>query len=374
MKLLFIKKKFNPSGGAERYLNLIIESFKKLKFSQALLTASWKEEKNLKIYSLKIYPWESPFFDYFFAKKAELWLKKQEKLFDLVISFDRTFSQHIYRASDGCHLKFLENRKRFLKEKLPLFLFPKHRMLLYLEKRCLESSQKIITNSFMVKREFTEVYGEKIGGKCEVLYNGINLKAFFPVSEEEKRKLRSFFGLPLDEEIILFMGSGYKRKGLSFLLKAFSFLKEGVLAIAGRERNLNFYKELSRKLRIERRCFFLGEEKNPERLYQVADLFVLPTLYDPFSNTVLEAMASGLPVITTKFNGAGEIIENGKEGFVLDSPQEEEELAVKMTLALSQKKEMGKRARLKAEKFAIEKKVREFIILIEKFLKERDRD
>jgi UDP-glucose:(heptosyl)LPS alpha-1,3-glucosyltransferase len=65
---------------------------------------------------------------------------------------------------------------------------------------------------------------------------------------------------------------------------------------------------------------FLGEVGDLRPIYAAADIFILPSIYDPFSNACLEALACGLPVITTRDNGFSEIIENGVHGSVVDLP------------------------------------------------------
>ncbi len=88
---------------------------------------------------------------------------------------------------------------------------------------------------------------------------------------------------------------------------------------------------------------------------------MLPTIYDPFSNATLEAMASGLPIITTRNNGVAELIQDGEEGFVLENLTDYVSLAEKIGMALSSRESMGYKARLTAEKYPIEKAAEEFM-------------
>ena len=101
-----------------------------------------------------------------------------------------------------------------------------------------------------------------------------------------------------------------------------------------------------------------------EKFYAAADLFVLPTIYDPFSNACLEAMASGLPVITTLNNGAAEIIEEGIDGFVTLSVTDPDELARKILAVLADTARMGMKARVTAEQFSIDEAAGTFIDVI----------
>jgi UDP-glucose:(heptosyl)LPS alpha-1,3-glucosyltransferase len=84
---------------------------------------------------------------------------------------------------------------------------------------------------------------------------------------------------------------------------------------------------MARELGIAGRVRFAGHAKDPEAYYAAADVFVLPTFFDPFANATLEAMASGLPVITSRSNGASEILTPGADGLVVDDLREAAGLA-----------------------------------------------
>ena len=100
---------------------------------------------------------------------------------------------------------------------------------------------------------------------------------------------------------------------------------------------------------------------------------MLPTIYDPFSNATLEAMASGLPVITTRNNGVAELIQDGEEGFVLEDLTDYTALAEKIGKALSSRESMGYKARLTAEKYPIEQAAEEFMKSISELISVQNR-
>src|SRR5213075_837870 len=110
---------------------------------------------------------------------------------------------------------------------------------------------------------------------------------------------------------LLFAGSGWERKGLLFAIEAMQLCKNRKmrLLVAGRG-NERSYKS--------KRVKFLGEVDDLVRIYAAADIFILPTIYDPFSNACLEALACGLPVITTRSNGFSEIVDEGVHGSIID--------------------------------------------------------
>jgi UDP-glucose:(heptosyl)LPS alpha-1,3-glucosyltransferase len=92
------------------------------------------------------------------------------------------------------------------------------------------------------------------------------------------------------------------------------------LLVAGRG-DTSRYKTTRLRFWREDPVKFIGEVEDLVPVYAAADIFVLPTIYDPFSNACLEALASGLPVITTRSNGFSEIMEDGVHGSIVDNPQ-----------------------------------------------------
>ena len=164
----------------------------------------------------------------------------------------------------------------------------------------------------MVKDEIVRFYGfppEKI----DIVYNGVPLESLRS-DEQDRAKTRERLGLGPEEIAVLFAGSGWERKGLRFAVDAMERQPKSVrLLVAGRGDGRQYPSE---------RVQFLGVVPDMPSLYAAADIFVLPTVYDPFSNACLEALAAGLPVITTRANGFSEIIENGRHGSVIDDPRD----------------------------------------------------
>ncbi len=143
---------------------------------------------------------------------------------------------------------------------------------------------------------------------------GIERERFSPDLKAQKEKLREALSLSKRKYLLLFVGYDIERKGLDLLLKILPDLPSHIkLLVAGKEGAST------------ERVKFLGKVKEMEKLYALADLFVLPTLYDPGALATLEALASGTPVITTPFDGSSEFVIEGLNGFVV----EREEKALK---------------------------------------------
>jgi len=366
MKLLFIKKKFSPYGGGEVYLKRIIEILGK-NAEIHILSQSWPEDTSFIIHKLPSFPF---FSNVFFALQAKRFLQTHKSEFFLTISFDRTIKQTIYRASDGCHLRWLEQRK-FIEPTLKCLSFklnPHHQALKWLEKKCLANSKVIIVNSQMVKNDYEHFYGKTISNKCIACHNGVDIRAFYSIKKEQKQALRKRLDLP-EGHLILFAGSGFVRKGLVFVLRALHLLpKDYKLLVIGRDRRFKQFQRLVSELDLKESVFFLGVRRDIINFYQAADVFVLPTIYDPFANVCLEAMACGLPVITTTANGAAEIIEEGKNGFIMNFPIEEAFLASLIEKALQNQNKMAFYARKTAEEFSLQKAVNKMLGIIHAYI------
>jgi UDP-glucose:(heptosyl)LPS alpha-1,3-glucosyltransferase len=291
---------------------------------------------------------------------------------DCVVSFERTTCQDIYRAGEGCHREWLSIRsgvEPFYK-RLSFKINPLHLSLLALEKRLFSDTELIVANSGMVKEQIMRHYAVP-EERITIIYNGVDLMRFTPENRGAWReKVRRDLSVSAHEHLLLFVGSGFRRKGLKTLISAMALLKEEdmkALVIGGDE--VSSYKRWAAHCGIGERILFLGPQREPEQFYAGADLFVLPTLYDPFSNATLEAMASGLPVITTGNNGAAELIEHGREGFVIPDPLDVKELAGTIRRSLPQLPAMAERSRKKAEGYPIQRAAREFTEAIKRVRK-----
>jgi UDP-glucose:(heptosyl)LPS alpha-1,3-glucosyltransferase len=119
-------------------------------------------------------------------------------------------------------------------------------------------------------------------------------------------------------------------KGLGHLIKALAEIKKEdtlplKLLVLGRDRR-GPYLGLAKKIEISEEVIFAGSTDEPEKYYGAADLLAHPTFYDACSLTVLEALASGLPVITTASNGASGVLSHGEDGWVIDDMKKDDQL------------------------------------------------
>jgi len=244
---------------------------------------------------------------------------------DVVFSLERTLYQHVYRAGDGCHREWLSRRAATLSPwaRLAYGLSPFHRVMLWLEKRLFTAPElkRVVANSRLVKAEIVRHFHFD-PGKIKVVYNGLDHRIFRPAPEGERRSLRRRLGVPEGASIILFLGSGYDRKGLPYLFEALRHLKDErvLLWVVGKDRVPRFEK-LAERVGVGHRVRFWGPQAEVASFYQAASVLALPTLYDPLSNVVLEALGCGCPVLTTPANGALEFITPGENGEIIPPPE-----------------------------------------------------
>jgi UDP-glucose:(heptosyl)LPS alpha-1,3-glucosyltransferase len=239
---------------------------------------------------------------------------------DLLFSLDRVWRCDVYRAGDGIHRAWLQRRAAASstgRKLLRRFFGRSHEEIFELEKALFSGGAgRVIANSAMVKKEAEDFY-KYPAERIDVIPNGVPLAQFRP-DPEVRRQRRQSFGLAEEDVAVLFVGSGWERKGLRYAIEAVESLgKRFRLFIAGRGRRRPAFSQQVRPL---------GAVRDLPAVYAAADIFLLPTLYDPFSNACLEALASGLPVITTRTNGFSEIIDEGVHGSIVDPPWDLEQL------------------------------------------------
>lgn len=312
----FARRGFSSGGGAEAYL---------LRLAAGVVSAG----HDVRLYTAGEWPadqWKFGPVIRLQARSASSFADELEKVSprqecDILMSLERVWRCDVYRAGDGVHRAWLERREEMAGplQKLRRLLNRKHSATLALEETLFAKggAKRVIANSHLVKEEIGRCYGFP-DDKIEVVYNGIPLELFHR-DDEDRKKTRKDFGLGEEDVAVLFAGSGWERKGLRFAIEAVERQPRHVrLFVAGRGDRRSFSSD---------RVQFLGIVKDMPALLRAADIFLLPTIYDPFSNACLEALAAGLPVITTRGNGFSEIIENGRHGTIVDDAREVEVLA-----------------------------------------------
>lgn len=299
MKIGLIRRGYSATGGAEAYLLRLADGLARTGHEPVLVTSeAWPEDRwtHGEIVRRR---GRTP------AQFAEDFSERPPDV-DLTFSLERVPGCDVFRAGDGVHAAWLYRRGLFepVWRRWLRLLNPKHLSLLRLECEVFQSARGIIANSQMVADEIRR-WQEYPAERIRVVPNGIG-PAVPSIPQEEAR---ARLDLPADAFCVLFVGSGWERKGLRFAIKAVEAIgAPAVLLVAGRGKAV-------RHAPVNVR--FLGPLSDLSTLFSAADVFTLPTLYDPFSNACLEALAAGLPVVTTPANGFSEIITPGIHGDVV---------------------------------------------------------
>ncbi|MBN7124350.1 glycosyl transferase family 1 [Erwinia billingiae] len=321
VRLAIVRQKYRPDGGAERFISRALEALDDYSLELNIITRSWqgepKPEWHLHICNPK--KWGRISRERGFAVAARAcW---QQEKFDIVQSHERIAGCDIFRAGDGVHRVWLEQRARVVSpvQRLLTQVSRYHRYVMTAEEEMFRSPalKKIICNSLMVKNDIMRCF-QVPEEKFAVIYNAIDATRFMPATAEQRQQSREQLNLPDNAKVFIYVGSGFERKGLKASISALA-ATDAHLLVVGQDKQQSRYENLARSLGCEKRIHFLGVQNNVIPFYHAADSLILPTLYDPFPNVILEAMACGLPVITSFTCGGAEFIVDGKQGFVCDA-------------------------------------------------------
>jgi len=173
------------------------------------------------------------------------------------------------------------------------------------------------------------------------IFNGVDPdQAGDDQRRSDRASVRRQYGLTQADLVLLCVAHNFKLKGVARAIEALRVAVHGeqpthpdrgrlMLVIVGRD-NPTRYARLANQLGVNNRVIFAGATDRPLAFFHAADILIHPTYYDPCSRVVLEALAAGLPVITTRFNGAAERIEDGRHGYVVDSPDDVTSIAARI--------------------------------------------
>lgn len=257
---------------------------------------------------------------------------------DVSIGFDKTWGQDVLYPQGGLHaasaahnlLKFPDALSRSLAA-LGKWIDPAAWSFARLERKQYLSSHRplVVVNSFMVRKHFEQYYGVP-PESVRVVRSAIDPQRFAPDDRLKRRhEERGRWAVFPEDTVGLFVAMNYRLKGLAPLLNALALVprdKPFKLVVVGHPK-YERYQRQAEKLGVADRVRFLGHRDDPKDCYFAADFLVHPTFYDPCSLVALEALACGLPVITSRYNGASELLSPPSDGIVIDDPHDAPALA-----------------------------------------------
>jgi UDP-glucose:(heptosyl)LPS alpha-1,3-glucosyltransferase len=356
MRIALVIEKFSPAGGAERACSYLARGLVARGHDVHVFATRIDPAPGITAHALEADSHAS------FAAASRRALEKES--FDVVQSFTRTPRQDVLRLGGGIHREYLARTDAAYS---PLGRWwrrvrPKERSELRLEAESLgpDASKRIIAVSKRVKDEAIRHYSVP-ADKIEVIYNGVDASEFKP-SDEARRLIRNQIGADEADYLLLFCGSGFKRKGLEIAIRAVDRVPSARLIVVGEGR-----------APAHPRVLRLGRRTDVAHLYAASDALLLPTLYDPFPNVTLEAMATGIPVIVSRVAGVSEIIDG--DSLVVEDATDVEALAAAVVRLEDPavRVPMGRAARQKALQYSVDRVVEETMRVYEHVARSRGR-
>ena len=198
------------------------------------------------------------------------------------------------------------------------------RVLFWLDRQVFLRSPEVLTVSVSAKVEddLRRTYPD-LSFHFRRIHNALDAERFHDRDREAcSRELRTRWGISGESRIAAFVAHKFRAKGLSHAIGTIQKAPRWHLVVAGRDHSRAFAEEAFRR-GVAERVHFLGDVGEPRALHAGSDALLLPTYYDPCSMAVLEALACGTPVVTTRHNGASELLEAGRSGFIIEEPDDE---------------------------------------------------
>ena len=323
MRLGLIRQRYTPFGGAERFVERAIDTLLARGVHVRVYTRSWPEARAGRVEPVICNPYYlgGVWRDAGFAQAVRNALARDRP--DIVQTHERIEGCDIFRAGDGVHRAWLSERLRTggRAERMAIAVNSHHRYAMAAEARVFAdpSLKAVICISQMVKDDILRHFPFP-DEKLHVIYNAVDGREFNPGVRASRAATRARLGIVDADVVFLLLGSGYARKGVPVALRALARLPARArLLVVGRDKNPSRYEAMARRDGVHGRAVFAGPQPDPRPYLGAADAFVLPTLYEPLGNAVLEALACGLPVVTSRRCGAGELVVAHDAGWVCDA-------------------------------------------------------
>jgi len=294
--------------------------------------AHWSDESTSKVHFHKV-----PTLDVFFSSKLISFavagkLSLHGGHYDVTHSYGTVVGCDVITAQ-SCHRAGMDIAGTLMKDSIEsnvnFGIADRVRLCLEQQNFGKRKYKKVIACSNLVKRELMKYYRVP-EHDIVVIPNGVDVKEFHPGNRERFRDgVRQEYGIKKEEIVLLFVGHEFTRKGLETIVRSLPILDDSRIKVlvCGGDRTEKF-RRLALSLNVDQQVIFAGPQADVKKFYAASDLFVFPTVHEAFGLVIVEAMASGLPVIVSKNAGAAEdIIEDGKDGVLLSDPMNPEELA-----------------------------------------------
>ncbi|AFZ55880.1 glycosyltransferase family 4 protein [Anabaena cylindrica FACHB-243] len=309
--------------------------------------------------------------NFLFAKKSGDWLRQNRAEIDLIkangaITMGVTDVNAVHFVHSSWW-RYLRSHQSFSRNAYGLYQWLYTAMNAYWEKLAFRQTQVVVAVSANVAEELVNIGVPR--AKIRVIVNGVDLQEFSPGVT-----CRQELGLPENVTLALFAGDiRISRKNLDTVLHALVHVPDLHLAVVGETKD-SPYPQMATALQLSERVHFLGYRHDMPLLQRASDFFVFPSRYEPFGLVVIEAMASGLPVITAKTTGAADLV-TPSCGIVVSDCDDVDALADALTLLNSDRtirQQMGKAARTIAEQHSWTTMAQTYVDIFEELIKNEE--
>jgi UDP-glucose:(heptosyl)LPS alpha-1,3-glucosyltransferase len=316
-------------GGMEKYLVELCNRMAEEGFEVHVYTERWTEENpKIHLHPVRTIPFPKSLRILSFAVRATREIERGN--YHLSLGVGHTLRADVFQPHGGVHwawfwrsLQAYDCRVLWVLKFLGRILSPAQWVSGWIEGAPYRQKKppKIIAISDMVKEDILHWYAIP-EEKMTVIYNGVDLERFHPRNRRHREEVRRRHGIG-NEFVLLFVSNNFRMRGLGHLLRALRDIKKETftpfrLIVLGRDRK-EPYLRLAKRLGLLKEVVFVGSTEEPEKYYGAADLLAHPSFYDACSLTVLEALASGLPVVTTTATGTSGILNHQEEGWIIES-------------------------------------------------------
>jgi UDP-glucose:(heptosyl)LPS alpha-1,3-glucosyltransferase len=319
VKLAIVRRRHAAFGGAERFIENIAGELATAGHRLTIVSESWPGGSNIEHVKVPSRGLTREAKLANFQREVEAIVSRGG--FDLVQTHERLLTADVFRAGDGVHAAWLARLAAEQGSFRAMFrrLSSTHRLIVETERKMVRQTNMIfVANSALVARELSD-WLKVPANRIRIIENGVDTSMFHPPSSAERVEARRRFNMEGDAPVVAFVGSGFERKGAFKLVEALALPQCAHIRalIAGRDRQQNALRRRIDTLGLSGRVQVLGGVEDPRAVYHAADLFALPSLYDPMPNAAIEALACGLPLLVTADTGTADAVRDNGAGVVV---------------------------------------------------------
>jgi glycosyltransferase involved in cell wall biosynthesis len=300
---------------------------------------------------------------YSYARAADRMLVRDRTQYDVVYARGLVTTQADIVHFPGVYLGELArwraarehvSVRRKIKDGLEPLVYPVGRLRVRLERQLLRTVSVAHADSRLVHEDLVRYYKAN-PARLDVVPPGVNLTEFSVATD--RVGARRELGLPAASPLVLFCGHDFERKGLDRMLAAMALIRAPATLVVVGGGDADPYGRMAERLGIANRVIFAGGRSDAARYYRAADVVALPTRVDMWGAPVIEAMATGIPPVTSEVAGAAEAVTDGETGFVVPEPFDVARLAAAIDAVIADpatRDKMGEAARAAAAEYSWE--------------------